>query len=255
MKKIFTIILGLLVLAPGLAFAVPSNGQGTSSENNDSSLTNPNVQTTTGNTDSANSSQKPIDQQITTGTQSQIETQTQTNNPGTGIMTQTQTRTEAQIQQDISQAGFKYMPKSSKGLEQGSVVANAAQELTRVAAQIMNKGIGDQVRTIAQTQINNQDKIGQSIDKTEARTGFAKFFIGANYKELKLVKNTLTENQTQIKELQQIMIQLTSDTDKIAIANQVIVLQQTQLQLKDQLSDLSKGFSLFGWISRWKNNF
>ena len=170
-------------------------------------------------------------------------------------MTQAQIQAEEQIQLEVNQASSQYTPKNSKGVEQRSAVANAVEQLIRTAAQIENKGIGDQIRLVAQTQTKNHDKIGQSIDKAETRSGFAKFFIGANYKELKLAKQTMEETQNQIKELEQIMTQLTNDAEKIAIANQIIVLQQTQLELKDQIGELSSGFSLFGWISRWKNSF
>jgi len=228
-------MLGLIMLVPGLAFAASENGQGSTSGNTGTSSTSVDSSAASSNT--------------TDATQSQ----TQTNNPSAGTMTQT--RTETQIQEDISQATSQYTPKNSKGVEQRSAVASAAQQLIRTAAQVKNEGIGDQIRTIAQTQTKNQDKIGQSIDKAETRSGFAKFFIGANYKELKIAKDTLSENQKQIKSLEQILTQLTSNTDKITVANQIIVLQQTQLELKDQLTSLQSGFSLFGWMNRWKNNF
>jgi hypothetical protein len=238
MKKVYLFVLGLLIMAPGLVFATSTNGQGS----------------TNGNAGSSSASTDSFTTDETTVT-TQTRTQTQTNNPETGVMTQTQTQAEEQIQSEIGQASSQYTPKNSKGIEQRSIVANTTEELIRSAAQIENKGIGDQIRLVAQTQTKNQDKIGESIDKVETRSKLAKFFIGANYKELKLAKQVMNENQVQIQELEQIITQLTSDTEKIAIANQIIVLQQIQLELKDQLEELSNGFSLFGWINRWKNNF
>lgn len=198
-----------------------------------------------------------------TSTQSQNEnqvrtqTQTQTNNPGTGMLTQTQTQTEEQLRIDneIKASKPTYTAKNAKAETQRSVVANAAEALIRVAEKTENQGIGAQIKTIAQTQSKNQDKIGQAIDKTETRTGFAKFFIGANYEQLKTVKNTMEQNRTQIKELEQAMTQLTADADKVEVANQIILLQNQQIELRDQVSDLSSGFSLFGWVARWHNHF
>ena len=237
MKKLFVIMLGLMFFIPCFVFAASVSGQGA----------------TNGNSSSTGSSTTTSNEQ--TSTSNSVQTQTQTNNPDTGTMTQAQIQAEEQIQTEIKQASPQYTPKNSKGVEQRSEVANAVEQLIRTAAQIENNGIGDQIRLVAQTQTKNQDKIGQSIDKAETRSGFAKFFIGANYKELKLAKQTIEENQNQIKELEQIMTQLINDAEIIAIANQIIVLQQIQFELKDQIGELSSGFSLFGWINRWKNNF
>lgn len=239
MKKTFTIMLGFLVLVPGLAFAASANGQGT----------------TNGNSSSTGSSTTTSDEQTGTSNTTQTQAQTQINNMGTGTMTQTQTQTEEQIQMEINKSSSQYTPENSKCVEQRNMVSSAVEQLIRTAAQMKNEGIGDQIRLVAQTQTKNQDRVGQSIDKVETRSGFAKFFIGANYKELKLAEQTMEENQNQIKELEQIMTQLTNDADKIAVANQIIVLQQVQLELRDQIKELSSGFSLFGWVNRWKNNF
>lgn len=252
MKKLFFGLLGALLIAPSMVFAVSTNGNGSAnaSDNGNAGVTSTAPSGTTASTSNETSTQNQ-------GSSSQIQsqTQTQTNNPGTGTMTQTQTRTEAQIQEEVKTSSPQYTPKNSKGEAQRSVVANAVEVMLQVANKTENQGIGQQIKTIAQTQSQNQDKIGQSIDKAEARSGFAKFFIGANYKELKLTKNAMVENQNQIKELEQLMTQLSNDGDKVAIANQIIALQQTQLELKDQLGELSGGFSFFGWINRWKNNF
>jgi len=243
MKKSLVLAFALAVLVPGMALATSVNGQGT---------TNGNSATTSSST-SENS--QSATQDSSAAVQTETQTQTQTSNPGTGTMTQEQARAEEQIQQEIQQSAPKYAPKNSKGAEQKSAVANAAAELIRTASQIANKGIGDQIRLVAQTQTQNQDKIGESIDKVETRSGFAKFFIGANYKELGVAKSALAENQSQIQELQQIMTQLTTDAEKVAVADQIIALQQTQLELKDQIGDLSSSFSLFGWINRWHNKY
>ncbi len=242
MKKTLSIILGLLVLVPGLAIAASTNGQGAVNSNSSSSnaVSNNNI-TSTGQDNST--------------TANQAQTQTQTNNPGTGTMAQVQTQDQERIQQEIANSQPQYSPKNSKGIERRSIVANAVQSMLQIANKTENQGIGQQIKLIAQTQSQNQDKIGQSIDKAEARSAFAKFFIGANYSELKSAQDAMIANQNQIKELEQLMTQLSSDADKIAMANEIIALQQTQLELRDQITNVANGFSLFGWISRWKNNF
>lgn len=233
MKKPTNLIIALcLALFPTLVFAVSDNGQ----NGNSSSST---VSTSASSNSSANGNT--------------VQTQTQTSNQGEDA--QIQTRTETQLQADVAEGKPDYSPRNEKATTRMSAVATAVEALIRVSAQISNTGIGDQIRTIAQTQTRDQDRINQSVDNAAARTGFAKFFIGANYKELKLAKTTMAENQNQIRTLQQLMTQLTNESDQMAIANQIIVLQQQQLELKDQLGDMTNGFSLFGWINRWFNKY
>jgi len=238
MKKVLSLMIALAVMIPGMVFATTTDSQGA-----------------TNGSSSAASSTSSSSSDTVTQTATQTQTQTQASNPGTGTMAQEQTQAEEQVQQEIRKITPMYEPKNSKGAENKSVVATAAEALIRTASQIENKGIGDQIRLVAQTQTKNQDKIGESIDKVETRSGFAKFFIGANYKELGVAKSALAENQIQIQELQQIMTKLTTDAEKVAIADQIIALQQTQLEIKDQIGELSSGFSLFGWINRWYNKY
>ena len=127
--------------------------------------------------------------------------------------------------------------------------------MLEAANRVENTGIGQQIRTIAQTQSQNQDKIGQAVDKAEKRSVFAKFFIGPNYKELSAAKGALEQNRAQVQTLEQLMESLTNDTDKLAITNQITLLQNEQNEIRNQISDLSSGFSLFGWVSRLRYHF
>jgi type II secretory pathway component PulJ len=83
----------------------------------------------------------------------------------------------------------------------------------------------------------------------------AEFFIGANMKELVSAKQQIEQNRERVSELEQLMLQLDNDTDKLEVANKIITLQEDQLTLREQLTDIGSGFSLFGWISRWRWNF
>lgn len=260
MKKVLFVLTSILLLVPATVLAVSSNGN---------SVTNGNASTTVSSTSSVNGngstsqSSRASNQTATqsqtnnsgSATQLQNENQvrTQTSNPGIGSMTreEAQTRVEEQVKENKSE----YTPKSEKAQARMSAVATAVESLVRTASGLENQGIGDQIRVIAKTQVQNQDKINQSIDKTEKRTSFAKFFIGANYKELKNTNQLMVENKNQIKELQKLMSDLTTDTEKLAIANQIVVLQEEQLQLREQVLDLTDEVSLFGWINRWWNKY
>lgn len=251
--------IGALVLLPGSALAVSSNGQGSVNGNAPTASVSPSVTPTASTTTDGVANSTATSLSGAGNGQSQAENrtqvQTQTNNPGVGAMTEEQVQAEERIQSEIKASKPDYAPKNATALQNRSVVATAAESLVRVANKAENQGIGSQIKTVAQTQSQNQDKIGQALDKAETRTGFAKFFIGANYKELALAKETLDQNREQIKTLTQLMTQLASDPDKVEVANQVIALQQEQIALKEQIGELGSGFSLFGWVARWKNHF
>lgn len=225
------VVAGMIMAVATPCYAVSTNGNGTT------------------NSTSQSGSSSGSQGESATSTQ----TQTQTQNAGTS--SQIQTQTQASVEAQIESSKPEYTPANANALAHRSVVANAVQELIRTAAQISNTGIGTQIRTIAQTQNQNQDKIGQAIDKADERGAAAKFFIGANYKELKEAKQIMEQNQAQIRELTQLMEQVTSEGDKLQIASQIISLQNVQLELRDQISEMSGGFSLFGWINRWYNHF
>jgi hypothetical protein len=261
MKKTIAIIV-IALLAPTIAIAAnTSAGQNGNSGSSDPSSVSSSQSTSTtdpssvtGNTTSGQTnSNGNASSTSSSQTQNQNQVQTQTNNPSVGTMTQEQT--EARITEQIQESKPTYTPRNEQATARMSTVATAAEELIRVSNRVENQGIGDQIRTIAQTQTKNQDKINQSIDKAETRTGFAKFFIGDNYKELKVAKQSMQENQEKIRELKTLMDQVGTDADKLVIANQIMTLQEQNLATRDQIEETDGGFSLFGWINRWFNKY
>ncbi|MEA3444583.1 MAG: trypsin-like peptidase domain-containing protein, partial [Bacteroidota bacterium] len=60
---------------------------------------------------------------------------------------------------------------------------NAVQEIVKVAEH--DGGVGQEIKAIAQTQTQNQEKLETGIQKIQSRSGFTKFFIGPNYDEIK----------------------------------------------------------------------
>ena len=226
------LIAAVILMTPASVLAVSNNSQSQGANSN----SNASASSTSSNSQSSS-------------------TQTQTNNSSTDTVIQAQTEEQANIEKEVREKQPKYSPSNSKSAEHRSVVATAVQSLIQASYQIENKGLGDQVRLIAQTQSQNQDKIGQAIDNADKRSDLAKFFIGANYKELKEAKTAMEQNRTQIQALEKIMAQIEDEGDSLEIANQIIVLQNTQLELKEQLDNLTSRFSFFGWIARWHNNF
>ena len=137
---------------------------------------------------------------------------------------------------------------TSTALQRRSEVANAVQQMLQVADR--NGGIGQQVKTIAQTQTQNQDKLETSLQKAENRNGFVKFLIGPNYGEINNAQKLLAQNQEQIAQLTQLKNQLTNQSDAQILDQQIQVLEQTNLQIENSLQNAQGGFSLLGWMFR-----
>ncbi len=180
--------------------------------------------------------------------------QAQTNNPETGDMVQTQDQTQARVQSPTA-SETPLQVKDQLSQRRGNAVAEAAQNLVQASYKISNTGVGDQIRTIAQTQLQDTNRVNQSIDKAEQRTSFAKFFIGPNYKELKNARQLREQNRQQIMQLEQLALQLTNESEETTIVNAIATLQAENSSLGGQIDELSKGFCLFGWLNRWINGY
>lgn len=129
-----------------------------------------------------------------------------------------------------------------------SIVANAVQEIIKVADR--NSGVGEQIKTIAQTQNQSQERLETSTQKIQTRSGFAKFFIGPDYGEIKKSRKLLEQNKEQVRQLNQLMPQIVNQDDQKQITEQIQRLEQINQQTETSLNEAQKGFSILGWIFR-----
>lgn len=129
-----------------------------------------------------------------------------------------------------------------------SDVADAVQKIIQITEK--DDGVGEQVKIIAETQAQSQEKLETSLQKVQSRTGFAKFFVGPNYSEINNAKKLLEQNREQIKKLDEIQNQITNKSDKQKLTEQVQLLEQTNQEIENSLNTSQKGFSLLGWIFR-----
>ena len=184
-----------------------------------------------------------------TGTEAQTQQQTQQQlQDGTGAGNQVQNQGETNQLQNSEQRQTQAQENSALAEKRRSQVANAVQEMLQIAER--NGGIGQQVKTIAQTQIQNQEKLEASLQKIQSRSGFTKFFIGPNYSEINNAKKILEQNREQIKQLNQVKNQLVNQGDAQNLTLQIQTLEQANLEIENSLVTAQKGFSLFGWVFR-----
>ncbi len=129
-----------------------------------------------------------------------------------------------------------------------SQVANAVQEMLHVAER--NSNLGQQIRVIAQSQNQNQEKVDANLERIQSRSRILRFFIGPDYNEISNANGILEQNREQIEQLNQIKNQITNQSDQQQLAEQIQVLEQANLQIEESLIPEQRKFSLFGWLFR-----
>ena len=134
----------------------------------------------------------------------------------------------------------------------GSSVAQFVHTLKTVeeADNDENKGIGEQVKVVAQAQNDSQVKVENSINNIKERSGFVKFLIGPKYDSIAEVQKAVTENQTRIDVLTGLLGQITDPTVKLVLQDQITSLQQQNTKLQAFAADSEKSVSLFGWLAK-----
>ncbi len=134
-------------------------------------------------------------------------------------------------------------------VQRRSSVANAVKEMLQIADR--SGGIGEQVRVIAQSQNQNEEKIESGIEKIESRGSLTKFFIGPNYSEINSIKKVLEQNKEHLIQLNEIKTQLLNEVDQQMLSEKVRVFEQNNLEIENSLNASEKGFSLLGWMFRF----
>ena len=240
---------GVLVMTFALAGNAYAVGQNSNSGTGIGEGSQVQQQTQTANQGETNQIQTQNNEQVQaetnagTGTGNQVQNQNQVKNQGEANQIQA---SEQQGTQTGNKAG------SAMAEQRRSNVANAVQEMLQVADR--NGGIGQQVKTIAQTQAQNQEKLETSLQKVQSRSGFAKFFVGPNYGEINNAKKILEQNKEQIKQLNQVKNQLANQGDQQTLTEQIKTLEQANLEIENSLGTAQKGFSLLGWMFRMFSN-
>jgi parallel beta-helix repeat protein len=147
-------------------------------------------------------------------------------------------------EEEVSQE--KNINDSQVAEQRRSEVANAVQEILQVAER--DSGVGQQVKIIAQTQVQNQEKLEISLQKVQNRNRFVKFFVGPNYEEINNAKKLLEQNREQIEQLNQVKNQLVNQDDQQKLTEQIQLFEQSNQEIENSLNTSRRGFSLFGWL-------
>ncbi len=165
--------------------------------------------------------------------------------------TQTQSPTinqpcEVSNQNSQNETQFNQAQNEQVAEQRKSEVANAIQEILHVAEE--DTEIGQQIKTIAQTQVQNQEQLEVSLQKAQNRNKIVKFFVGPDYEEINNAKKLLEQNREQIGQLNQVKNQIADQDDQQKLSEQIELFEKSNQEIEDSLNATQKGFSLFGWL-------
>jgi len=217
MKKYLILsFLFLLVITPVVAKGTPT----TSGQQMNSNSTT--VTTTTNPTD------KPI--VSPTGNQVQNKNEVQTQNQGQEKQIEIKTQESEELTQKVS---------------------DQVHELIDTVG--AKKGIGQEVKEVAQNQIKNQENIKSSLAQLQLRKYFIKFFIGSDKKVIQDVEEKIEQSKLMIQQLEELKLKTknTADLQQLQETIDLITYQNTSLQEKIDIENQSKG--MFGWLTKLFN--
>ena len=137
---------------------------------------------------------------------------------------------------------------SDRAVQRRSKVANAVQEMLKVAGR--NQGVGAQIGAIARVQNQNQEQIEASMYRIKNRGQLKKFFFGPDYKNLNSVEDRLANHTEKLADLKALAAQITNPADAVALLDQIEIMEQIDTELLSEVAVEKKGFSLFGWLNK-----
>ncbi len=138
-----------------------------------------------------------------------------------------------------------------QGESRRSKVANSVQKMLQIAER--NEGIGQQIRTVAQSQNRIQEEAEESLDAAKQRRGFMKFLIGPDYEKINKTKEKIQKHEENIKELENLKNDIENQEDVNLLENQIQVLKNAKQEIQSEVKEVESGFSLFGWMNRFFN--
>lgn len=226
MKKI------LFVLSFLLVFALPAMAA------------NDNMAQNTG-TDQQSQNQQSDVFPLPTGNQVQNQNQIKTQNKGEGSRLQINTQEEEKLGEE---RGEGLQNRNQNAIQNMSNVAQKVQELLQITTV---GGIGEQVREIARLQNQAQAQIQEQLNRLESKGKLARLLTGTDFGAVKNLKAQLEQNQSRVRQLEQLKTQLSNQGDITMVQAAIEALVQQNTALQEQITAEESTKSLLGWLFRF----
>lgn len=153
-----------------------------------------------------------------------------------------------------------YSATSSKETRSGNKKGTTTAELHRsevakfvqtlLSSPVRVGGIGEQVRLIAQEQASSTEIMVDAIEKVEQRGKVRTFIIGADNKNLGVIRSELVTMQNRIQRLGAEAERMASSTEKDTLIREIVSLGEERMKIETFIKDNEDVFSLFGWVRK-----
>lgn len=111
-----------------------------------------------------------------------------------------------------------------------------------------NQNLGNQVKTIAQEQVQAQSQIQTELNKLESKSNFMKKLFGTDYGAIKNLKLQMEQNRLRIQLLTELQNQVTNQADETQLEEAIQALTEQNTSLEEQIQTEENTGSLFGWF-------
>ena len=135
--------------------------------------------------------------------------------------------------------------RRERARERMSAVASEVEQLllTRDTG-----GIGQQVREIAQAQMEAQEELEEEVNSVDSRPGWMKRIVGPHFAAIRKAEKIIERNEERIEELEQLRFQLYDLEDRSKIQETIQAMEEQQEAIQERLDDEKKIKSVFGWF-------
>ncbi len=183
------------------------------------------------------------------------EVQQQTQNEGEEVQIQIQTQESVQETTGTDSAvAQRAGEKDSRARQMMSEVAKKAEELLEQGKQFQGE-FGEEISQVAQRQKEDANRARENLEKAAERTGWKRFLFGPDHEAIEKLRIIKEKNTERAENLYEIQGEVEDAAMKTSIQNMIQNIQNTNNVLDQEIQELTRGFSLFGWtrrfFSRW----
>jgi hypothetical protein len=153
-------------------------------------------------------------------------------------------------------------PDKAKGETNAQVHREKTEEVVQNLEQVVtqeeaagNSEISGQIGQVVKEQEQTQEQTAEAIEQVEKRGKVKTFLVGTDYKNLGQLRSSLVHNRNDIRKLTQALAQVQGGENTVLLQGQIADLMLERERIKSIIQTNESSFSLFGWVSRFLNNY
>ncbi len=172
-----------------------------------------------------------------------------------------QDQQQDRVQDPTTRASISPSPTGNQVQNQNQIkIQNQGEETQLQVAifemeQLMNMDVagqilGNQIKTIAQEQVQAQTETQNQLKKLESKSGFMKMLFGPDYGAIKNLEQQMEQNRLRIQQLTELQNQVVNQADEIQLEEAIKALTDQNTSLEEQINTEEQIGSIFGWLVR-----